>query len=140
MKKIFAPINRWKFIFYIFLILIFIGLFTNFGVFFDFDGMLAFYVIGIEFLIILFLVFKRLLDIFGKLSKSIIFALVSVLLLAFIFVLSMSTVTLDLNGNTISNNKIVLSLYPLYSSLLILFLSLKNGKNSKFFNLEWKRC
>lgn len=138
MNKIFAPINRWKFIFYIFLFWIFSRLYTNFGMFFDLYGTTAFYVICAEFLIVLFIVFKRLFDIFDKLWKSIIFAFSSVLLLAIIFVLSFSTVTYNLNGITTSN-KIILLLYPLYSSLLVLFLSLKNGKNSKFFNLKWEK-
>lgn len=137
MNKIFAPINRWKFIFYIFLFWIFSGLYTNFGMFFDLHGITAFYVICAEILIVLLIVFKRLFDIFDKLWKSVIFALFFVLLLIVIFILSISTVTYDLNGIATSN-KIVLLLYPLYSSILVLFLSLKNGKNSKFFNFEWK--
>ena len=116
MDKIFIPINRWKFILYIFLIWIFTGLYTHFVMFFDLNGISAFYVTFIYFLIILFLVSKRLFDIFDKLWKSIVFALITILLLAVIFILSISTVTYDLNGIATSN-KTVLLLYPLYSLL-----------------------
>lgn len=105
--------------------------------FFDLYGTTAFYVICMEVLVVLFLVLKRLFDIFDKLWKSVVFALIAIVLLAVIFVLSMSTITYDLNGIATSN-KMILLLYPLYSSILFLFLSLKNGRDSKIFHLEWK--
>lgn len=138
MDKIFTPINRWKFILYIFLFWIFTGLYTKFIMFFDQYGYSTFYILCIIFLIILFLVFKRLFDIYDKLWKSVIFTFFSFLLLVICFILSVTSVTYDSNGIATSN-KILMLLYPLYSLILVLFLSLKNGKNSKFFNFEWKK-
>jgi len=105
--------------------------------FFDLHGITYFYILCAEFMIILFIVFKRLFDIYNKLWQAVIFTLCTVLLLVILFVLSLSTITYDFEITI--NNKIVFLLYPLYSLILVLFLLLKNGTNSKFFNFEWKK-
>ena len=137
-KKILAPINRWDFTFYVFLFLIFIGLYVKFGMFFDLHGVSPFYAMCLEFLIILFLIFKRFVDIFNKLWKSIIISIIcTVLLVAFLF-LSLSTVTYNTSGIATCNNPILAFVYSIYSTILVLFLCLKNNTSTKFFHLEWK--
>ena len=140
-KYIFGPINHFGFIFYAYLFCFIADLYARFIMFFDmsmeFSFYLPLYILILEILIICTLVFKRLLDIFDKVWKAIVFALISVILLIIFLFISFPTLTID--GNSITMHKqVILWLCPIYSMLLILFLTLKNGKKTPFFSINWR--
>lgn len=136
-QKFFAPINRWEFVFATFLLLTLTELYYKFVPFFDLYAVSPFNVIILEILIILFIIYKRLYDIFDNVLKSIIGSLVFTILYVVLFFLSYSTMTLSVNNGWVCNNKVVLFLAPIYTVILYLFLLLKKGKNHPA-NFDWK--
>lgn len=140
LKKIFAPINRWNFAFFIFFFWLLARLYTHFLMFFDLYNASLPYFVCVWFIIILFLIFKRFFDIFGKLLKTTIFTIISAILLIFAFFISISAemATINANKTLMENNPTFLLLYSVCFIILVLFLCLKNGTNSKFFHFEKK--
>lgn len=136
-QKVFAPINRWEFVLSTFLLLVITELYVRFVWFIDLNSTSPFYIIILEFLTILLIIFKRFYDICGIVLKSFIISVLVTILYFTLFFISYSTMTLNLNGVWECNNKIILLLSPIYTVILYLFLLLKKGKghNTKF---EWK--
>ncbi len=140
MRKIFAPLNRWGFIFYSFLFGIAIVLFTHFIMFFVLSAdSIILNLIYLEYAIIWFLIFKRSLDIFDKWWKALIFSSIFGVLLVVTFYLSMQTITFDLStGFFVTTNRPIYLLYPVLFLLLYLFLVFKKGKTTQRFFENWK--
>ena len=145
MEKIFNPIGRFQFFIAVIILYFAYNLFLKFGFFFDNNGA----ILGIMFLIFPFIFFilisKRFFDIFENLKKSLIVSLVlilvSVSLILFLMFFSgfdfyLAVTGLPILGNSKIDVSLLLFINSLYLKLLFLFLILKNGKSSKFINLD----
>ena len=135
-NKIFAPINRWQFIFSVFLLFIL----TNFLIPFYWSFVPDYLIYTCSFCIPIFcflIVLKRFFDICEK-HWAVIWSIVS---LGFLFLLYFISLNVFFNSPIFENTRNFMRILPVYvicRDILIIFLAFKKGKSSQNTKLEIK--
>ena len=145
MEKIFNPIGRFQFFIAVIILYFAYNLFLKLGFFFDDNGLILTAILFLFPFIFFILISKRLFDIFGSLKKSFIISAVLILVLVLLVLCLMFYGGFDfyliLTGEKhLSTGQVnitpLLFISSLYFQLLILFLVIKNGKTSKFIEID----